>query len=268
MEDALTSVLHIVCPRLLCYFTLCEALTISRVSRAFLRLTRCHGTRFGFPLSGVTRCVFTGDSALQGGPQGLATDGRAVYLASTFDHRLLALSPTPAGRLGGLRALALPPAPALLFPRAMLLSPQGTRLHVTDRGGLTTLRLEGGRAARAARVPLQFVGQDAAPRPAWPMGLCQRAADGALFVAGHADHCVRGVRPDGSTWVVAGREGVSGHCDGVGAEARFSHPRGLCCIPPGGPWGNTLVLADTDNCVLRAIARACGPPALFGSPSV
>jgi hypothetical protein len=260
----LTDVLHIVAPHLLSYFTLHEALSLCCVSRAFLLLTRRHGLRYGFPLAGVLRCVTGGREAL-GRTQGLAVDWRGgqVYAAATFEHRLLALSSTPAGRLGSLRPLPLPPSHPILYPRAMCLSPKGTRLHVTDRSGMSTLQLEGGRAASACRVPLEF---GVAGSPSWPMGLCQRAADGALFVAGHASHCVQGIRPDGSTWVVAGREGVSGHCDGVGAAARFSHPRGLCCIPPGGPWGNTLVLADTGNFVLRAIARAFWAAPL-GSPS-
>ena len=78
-------------------------------------------------------------------------------------------------------------------------------------------------------------------------------ADGNLYVVDTGNHLVRLVRPDGRVSVLAGRVGKrggeSGFGDGVGTQAAFSSPRGLCA--GGGGW---VFVADTSNQRIRAIA--------------
>ena len=101
-------------------------------------------------------------------------------------------------------------------------------------------------------------------------------ASGVLFVADADNNAIRSITPASVVTTYAGQS-TSGHVEGAGANAKFSSPGGLAFNSAG-----TLLVADTSNNVIRAIARPptssntrtptrtrspSSPPSAMGIPS-
>jgi sugar lactone lactonase YvrE len=90
-------------------------------------------------------------------------------------------------------------------------------------------------------------GTAAAARFNHPQGLAQDD-NGNLYVADSDNHLVRKISPDGTVTTLAGRAGVAGQADGVGAQASLNHPARIVFGPD-----RRLYLADSENGLIRTI---------------
>ncbi len=81
-----------------------------------------------------------------------------------------------------------------------------------------------------------------------PVGLAYDAS-GSLFVSDMDDHTIWKVDATNHKTLLAGSSGLAGSADGLGTDARFSHPGGLAIDPAG-----NLLVADTGNHTIRRIA--------------
>jgi sugar lactone lactonase YvrE len=91
-----------------------------------------------------------------------------------------------------------------------------------------------------------------------PFGV-RAAADGTVYFTEGGGHRVRKVRPDGVVLLVAGK-GTLGWTDGAKALCQFNSPHGLAVDPrsEGAAAGPKLVVADTNNHVIRVVDAATG----------
>ncbi|MFZ2492242.1 MAG: hypothetical protein WA208_12235, partial [Thermoanaerobaculia bacterium] len=95
--------------------------------------------------------------------------------------------------------------------------------------------------------PGYFDGQGTDARLAFPYRAA-RGRDGNLYVTDSANHTIRRVAPDGFVTTFVGKPGVSGHMDGAGSAARFSHPEGIAIDSAG-----TIFVADSGSHTIRTI---------------
>lgn len=72
--------------------------------------------------------------------------------------------------------------------------------------------------------------------------------DGTIYVADTGNHCIRAIRRDGSTYLVAGRPGEGGYEDGDAENARFMEPFSVAAGEDG-----ALYVADLGNQRIRKI---------------
>lgn len=79
-----------------------------------------------------------------------------------------------------------------------------------------------------------------------PSGLAL-GADGTLYIADTANNAIRRMTPDGYVSTIAG-DGIAGHRDGPGRQARFNGPIGIAVDRAG-----RVLVADTYNDRIRAI---------------
>jgi sugar lactone lactonase YvrE len=77
------------------------------------------------------------------------------------------------------------------------------------------------------------------------------AANGTVYVADTDNHTIRQLTPAGQVTTLAGLAGSAGSADGVGTQARFSHPSGIAVDASG-----TLYVADNGNYTVRKITPA------------
>ena len=88
-----------------------------------------------------------------------------------------------------------------------------------------------------------------------PAGLAADRA-GNLYVADSGNHTVREVASVAGTWVVttlAGKAGVAGSADGIGASARFNAPTGVAVDNSG-----TVYVAEFGNDTIRRLTPTAG----------
>jgi hypothetical protein len=71
---------------------------------------------------------------------------------------------------------------------------------------------------------------------------------GNVFVAEMSSHTIRKITPAGVVTTLAGKAGVFGHADGIGADASFSSPHGVATDKAG-----NVYVADYDNDTIRKI---------------
>ncbi len=83
-----------------------------------------------------------------------------------------------------------------------------------------------------------------------PNGIVIDAA-GNLFVSEYSGNTVKKVTPDGTTTILAGKQGVTGNVDGIGANARFSGASYMAIDAVG-----NIFLADENNSEIRKITPA------------
>ena len=88
------------------------------------------------------------------------------------------------------------------------------------------------------------IGQEA--RFDCPVGICADG-DGNLYIVDHGNHCIRKMTPEGVVTTLAG-DGGDGDDDGIGQEARFHCPEGICIEHDG-----NLYVTDTENHCIRKV---------------
>jgi sugar lactone lactonase YvrE len=107
-----------------------------------------------------------------------------------------------------------------------------------------------------------YDGQGAAAQFQTPKGLAH-GPDGSIYVADSKNHTIRKVTPDGMVTTVAGKPGIPGSADGVGADARFQTPMAVAADAHG-----NLYVSDLENYTIRVITPAGAVSTLAGSAGV
>ena len=95
-----------------------------------------------------------------------------------------------------------------------------------------------------------------------PMGITSDAS-GNLYVADEGNHTIRKVTPNGVVTTIAGKPGLSGSKDGVGADARFRYPNSIAIDAKG-----NLFVTDTANYTIRKITPSGAVTTLAGQVGV
>ena len=197
-------------------------------------------------------------------PWDLAVDHTTIWMAMAGAHQIWALDRATGmvhvaagdgaeGRLDGAA-----PAAAFAQPSGLALDHTGQRLFVADSESSCIRVLD------LATQPISVTtlaggdlfdfglrdGDGAAARFQHPLGIAY--ADGWLYVADTYNHAIRRIdAATGHTRTLAGFT-ASGQQDGRGKAARFFEPGGLAVA------GDDLLVADTNNHVIRIVKRANG----------
>jgi sugar lactone lactonase YvrE len=140
---------------------------------------------------------------------------------------------TPEGEVS-----VIPTGPSIsLF--AVTLDDEGT-IYVVDTDNSNAYRIAEGGAKRLAPPERTDVFRGATTLDA--------DHEGNLYIGENDANIVRKVTPDGRIEILAGTVGAGGSVDGMGADARFSRPRGLTVDPSG-----NVYVADEEDSVIRKI---------------
>jgi sugar lactone lactonase YvrE len=184
-------------------------------------------------------------------------DGGNVYVADTNNHRVRLISPagqvtTLAGPLkaGYAAGYADGPAAEAKFngPRSVAVDGAG-KAYVADTGNhcIRVISPDGQVTTLAgAREPGYADGQGAEARFSFPAGIAVDA-EGNLYVADTANHCIRRITAEGVVTTLAG-SGEPGNADGPAGEAQFRAPEGIAVDADG-----NLIVADTGNHRIRKV---------------
>ncbi|GFR49200.1 hypothetical protein Agub_g11225 [Astrephomene gubernaculifera] len=81
-----------------------------------------------------------------------------------------------------------------------------------------------------------------------PLAVLSSADGSAVYVADSYNHRIKVLNPNTNELVTLAGSGVAGFRDGVGTEAQFSEPAGLCLGPEG-----VIFVADTNNNAVRML---------------
>jgi streptogramin lyase len=93
-----------------------------------------------------------------------------------------------------------------------------------------------------------------------PYGIATDNA-GNIFVAEMSSHAIRKITPAGMVTTLAGKAGVAGQADGIGADASFSLPHGVAADKAG-----NVYVADYGNDTIRMITPAGAVTTIAGKP--
>jgi streptogramin lyase len=155
-------------------------------------------------------------------------------------------------------------------PFGVAIGPDGT-IYVADAGDAQRIRRlapDGSVTTLAGGVRGFADGPGDAARFDTPSGLAIDAG-GALYLADTGNNAIRRISPDGQVTTIAG-DGLPGHRDGPGSQARFNGPVGVAVAPDG-----RVIVADTYNDRIRAIGldgsvttiAGAGSPGLVDGPA-
>ncbi len=255
----------------------------------FLIATSLYGADAIAPVSGASGAAGhqdgIGDSALFNDPMGLIRDAHGnLYICDARNHVIRKVAPggvvtTLAGQPGVSGAVdGVGSSARFHFPADIAVSPDGT-LYVADSGNhcirviatngtVTTLAGDLGSAddvnldygSNLTPVSTQLDGSGASARFNGPSGIVYSPA-GHLFVSDTGNQIIRRVNLDGSVTTLAGKAGEWGSTDGLGANARFSSPMGLCIGADG-----DLFIADSMNHTIRRMNAQALVSTYAGSP--
>ncbi|CAA7626733.1 thioredoxin-like domain-containing protein [Magnetospirillum sp. UT-4] len=208
----------------------------------------------------------TGAAAAFNGPEGLACDERAIYVADTGNHLIRRID-RASGRVDTVAGMAGFRGPALRHASGAgscaLASPwdlevAGGRLYFANAGShqLGLVDLAGGTVTPLAGTGAESLvdGPAAEAVLAQPSGLALCPESTGLFFADAESSALRRLDLDGGrveTLVGAGLFDY-GHVDGTLAEARLQHPLGLAVAD------GRVYVADTYNSAIRVVDLAGG----------
>ena len=88
---------------------------------------------------------------------------------------------------------------------------------------------------------------------------------GNIIVLDTDNNCLREIDTVGNTLILAGTAGITGGwADGLGEQAQFNHPTGMCIVGSG--VNEIIYVADTNNHVIRKITSDRTVTTIAGSP--
>lgn len=223
---------------------------------------------------GKAGCVDGGPS--EGSPRflglhGLATDGKAIFVADTGNHTIRRFDPATgtvttvagaAGLPGGADGVGL----AARFQRPMGVAFEGGSLLVADSGNNAIRRIDLSTgtvstvAGRLGEAGFSDSADGGTARFRNPIGIA--AAGGQIYVADTGNHSVRAVSlATGAVSTVAGTSGSQGLADGPRGVAGFFHPGGLAAH------GGSLFVTEGGGNRIRRIDLSSGAVTTFSGVS-
>lgn len=142
------------------------------------------------------------------------------------------------------------------MPHGIAITEEGTVL-VTDSKNHLIRQIKDGQVSTYAGMMLADEA-DGAPSGGWNDGAKETAvfnspmgididSEGNVYIVDQENHSIRKITKDGTVSTIAG-DGILGHEDGAGQEARFYKPQDVAVSEEG-----TLYVADTLNHVIRRI---------------
>ena len=214
----------------------------------------------------------TGSAARFNHPDSVAVDAAGnVYVTDTGNATVRKI--TPAGVVTTLAGTAGMPgsadgsgsAASFRSPTGIALDATGN-LYVSDTGSATIRKITSAGAvstlAGTAGSQGSADGTGAAARFSEPHGLTVDSA-GNVYVADTKNDTIRKITSGGVVTTMAGKAGVAGFADGLGATARFNQPYGVAVDSTG-----NVYVADTGNDTLRAITPGGATVTLAGMAGV
>ena len=214
----------------------------------------------------------TGSAARFNHPDSVAVDAAGnVYVTDTGNATVRKI--TPAGVVTTLAGTAGMPgsadgsgsAASFRSPTGIALDAAGN-LYVSDTGSATIRKITSAGAvstlAGTAGSQGSADGTGAAARFSEPHGLTVDSA-GNVYVADTKNDTIRKITSGGVVTTMAGKAGVAGFADGLGATARFNQPYGVAVDSTG-----NVYVADTGNDTLRAITPGGATVTLAGMAGV
>lgn len=214
----------------------------------------------------------SGQEARFAGPMGIDTDGRTVIIADTDNNqirschgnRVVSRAGAETGQdeyghaLGGYRdgyvdqSVFDKPSDCAFLPdgRIAIADRENHSIRILEKNYVYTLG-GSGKAGYRERGPVSngTLGNDG-ENTSWfncPSGVAA-GPNQILYVADTGNHCIRGIRRDGSSFLVAGIPGQGGYADGEALSARFMDPCSLAVGEDG-----AIYVADTGNQRIRRI---------------
>ena len=209
-------------------------------------------------------------------PIGIATDGTAnVYVADKVSNTIRKITPTGmvttlagtagitghADGIGGNASFNGPVGVATDSTGNVYVADYGNDIirKVTPNGVVTTLAGMAGTAGDA-----DGIGANASF--SLPYGIATDSA-GNVFVAEMSSHTIRKITPAGVVTTLAGKAGVTGPADGIGADANFFFPHGVATDKAGNvyvaDYGNDTIRKITPTGVVTTIAGKAGESAEY-----
>ena len=189
----------------------------------------------------------TGPTAQFDAPSSVALDGVDLLVTDSRNHTIRRV--TPAGVVTTVAGQALTPGAAdgvgtaATFTTPWAIAPAGAgRFIILERFPARLRLLQGATVTTLATFPGPASGHE---------GLAVDSSGNAFVAATFAHIIYRWDQATGVISVVAGTSGASGAVDGIGAQARFTRPRGMAFRNAG-----ELVIADTGNRSLRGLSLA------------
>ncbi|MBI4886328.1 MAG: hypothetical protein HY824_04495 [Acidobacteria bacterium] len=192
-----------------------------------------------------------------------------VYVTDSSNHTIRRI--TSAGDVTTLAGLAgasgsadgTGTAARFSFPAGVAVDSAGV-VYVSDSGNATIRKITPtGEVTTLAGVPGSngnVDGTGSAARFDYPNGLAV-AGNGTVYVTDTDQSTIRRITPGGDVTTLAGRPGVNGSDDGVGAEARFWAPTGVAVDGAG-----IVYVADRNNYTIRRITPDGMVTTVAGSP--
>lgn len=206
-------------------------------------------------------------------PLGIATDGRYLFIADTYNHTIRILSPvtgevsTVAGKAGTKDYKDGPLTGSRFYYPYGLAVRGGGEIYVADLGNnlIRVIDLSSGTTSTISGTPLTAGSADGPAGGGFFYGPSDVAAAGDnIYVTDKNNHTIRKVDlVSGDTTTIAGRPPSRGIADGVGEEGMFYTPGGIAKD------GDMLYVADTFNHTIRKVDIMTGEViTIAGTPGV
>lgn len=201
----------------------------------------------------------TGAEAIFSGPRGIITDGTNLYVTE-YDNNTIRKIVIPTGAvttLAGNPNWADGTGTLARFSGPSNITTDGTNLFVADNGNHTIRKIDisTGIVTTLAGIAGTAGSADGTRTAAlfrFPFGITTDAKN--LYVADYGNHTIRKIDiSTGTVTTLAGTAGsTAGSTDGVGAEARFSSPRGITTD------GTNLYVTENGSSTIRKIDISTG----------
>jgi sugar lactone lactonase YvrE len=197
----------------------------------------------------------------------ITSTGTVTTLAGRADHPGTDDGPGATARFNGLGALAIDRRGNVYVTDFAYIQSRATTRYVKPGPSATVRRIDTAGvvstlAGRASDLSGSPDGIGAAARFESPSGI-GADRDGTMYVADTTANTIRKITASGQVTTLAGKTGVRGHSDGLGAAALFDGPSGIALDGSG-----TLYVTDSVSSVIRKITRDGFVSTLAGTAGV
>lgn len=202
-----------------------------------------------------------GNAARFNNPFGITTDGTSLFVSDMYNHTVRKVeiatgTVTTLAGVPGSRGFSDGTGAVTMFSSPAGVASDGTNLYVIEFGNHAVRKViitfgSVSTIAGNATIVGSADGVGAAATFGWPYGIVLSGDN--LFIADTSNHAIRKlVVSTGAVTTLAGKAGVAGSNDGIGASARFNNPYSITTD------GANLFVTDTNNHTIRKIVITTG----------